>query len=281
MPFATQGKPALPRRFRDEQHTLQIGLQTASGDLGAFQEFFNARHGALCGHDAGFDRFVGAVEIVPRDRLNVGAKDEIGVALPAFELVFLGGADGARDNLKNVGGRAAVAVLNSNGDTQHELGAEFPGGLRRNRRYQRAIDQATSSNIDRLEQTWESAARANRFFEVAVSENDRLAIIKVGGNDRERDAQIFEILRVENAVDQIAEAMIAGEAEARNAPAADVAEFQCAAGGDDARQRSAARVGRAENAADACARDARNGYAILLEHLKNAEMREASREPTA
>lgn len=43
-----------------------------------------------------------------------------------------------------------------------------------------------------------------------MSENDRLTIIQVGGNDGEGDAQIFEILRVENAVDQIAEAMIAG-----------------------------------------------------------------------
>ena len=114
-----------------------------------------------------------------------------------------------------------------------------------------------------------------------MGEDDRLTIIKVGGDDRERDAQVFEILSVENAVNQIAEAMIAGETEARNAPAADVAKFESAAGGDDASQRSAAGVGCAENAADARARDARNRYAILLENLKNAEMREPARKAAA
>ena len=60
--------------------------------------------------DAGFDGFVGAIEIVPCDRVHVGTKHEIGVALPGFELMLLGGADGARDDLENVGRRTAVAL---------------------------------------------------------------------------------------------------------------------------------------------------------------------------
>jgi len=75
--------------------------------------------------------------------------------------------------------------------------------------------------------------------------------------------------------------MIAGEAEARNAPAADVAEFQGPASGNDARQRSAASVGCSENAADACSRNAGNGYAVLLENLQHAEMRKAARKSAA
>jgi hypothetical protein len=264
-----------------EQHALQIGFQTASFGLSTFQEFFNARDGALCDGDASFDGFVSAVEIVPGYRMNVRAQNEIGVALPAFELVFLGGADGTRDDLKDVGGRAAMSVLNSDLNTEDKFGAELSRGLGRNRGDQAAVHEAARSNIDRLEQTWESAARANRVFEVAVSQDDRLTIIKVGGNDGERDAQIFEMLGVENAIDQIAEAMVAGEAEARNAPAADVAKFQCAAGGDDARQGCAAGVSRAENAADACPRDAGNGDAVLLENLKDAEMRKSARKSAA
>ena len=54
------------------------------------------------GVDASFDGFVGAIEIVPCDGLNIRAKNEIGVAFPTFELVFLSGADCARDDLKNV-----------------------------------------------------------------------------------------------------------------------------------------------------------------------------------
>ena len=114
-----------------------------------------------------------------------------------------------------------------------------------------------------------------------MGEDDRLTIIKVGGDDRERDAQILEILSVENAVDQIAEAMIAGEAEARNAPATDVAEFESAAGGNDAREGSAAGVGRAEDAANARSRDAGNRDAALLENLKNAEVSKTARKAAA
>ena len=70
--------------------------------------------------------------------------------------------------------------------------------------------------------------------------------------------------------------MIAGEAEAGNAPPADVAKFESAAGGDNTSQRSAASVGRAENAADACTRDAGDRNVMLLENLKNAEVGEAA-----
>ena len=174
-----------------------------------------------------------------------------------------------------------MAVLNSDGYAEDKFGAELAGGCGWNWSDEGAVYQAARSNIDRLEQTWERAAGANRFFQVAVGEDDRLAIIKVGCNDRERDAQVLEILSVENAIDQIAEAMIAGQAKARNAPSANVAEFESAAGGDNPRQGSAASVGRAENAANARASDAGNRYAILLENLKNAEMRESAGKAAA
>jgi hypothetical protein len=203
------------------------------------------------------------------------------VALPAFDLVFLSGADGAGHDLKNVGWSAAVAVLESSGHTKDKFSAKFAGCLCGNRCDQSAIDEAARSNIDRFEQTWESAAGADRVLQIAVGENDRLTTIKVGGNDCERDAQIFEILRVENAVDQVTQAMVAGESEARNAPAADVAELKGAASGDDARQRSTAGIGCTENAANTCACDARNRDSVLLEHLKNAEVREAACKASA
>src|ERR1700733_7425907 len=70
--------------------------------------------------------------------------------------------------------------------------------------------------------------------------------------------------------------MVAATPEARNAPAADVAEFKGAASSDDACQRGAAGIGRTENAADACSRNAGNWYAVLFEDLQNAEMRKAT-----
>jgi len=127
-------------------------------------------------------------------RAYLRAENEVGVALPPFELMLLGGADGAGYNLKDIGGCAAMAVLNADLNAEDKFGAELTRGLGRNRGDEPAIHQAPRSNIDRLEQSRESAARANRVFEVAVGEDDRLTIIKVGGDDRERDAQIFKML---------------------------------------------------------------------------------------
>ena len=173
---------------------MQIGFQTTSGDLGPFQESFNARDSAERNGGASVDGFVGAIEIIPGDGVHVGAKNEIGMALPSFELMLLGGADSACDYLKDVGGGAAVAVLNADLDTEDKFGAKLTGGLRGNRSDQAAVDQAARSDIDRLEETRESAARTDGVFEVAVGEDYGLAIVQVGCDDRERDAQILKML---------------------------------------------------------------------------------------
>ena len=75
--------------------------------------------------------------------------------------------------------------------------------------------------------------------------------------------------------------MIAGEAEARNPPARDIAKLDVAASRQDLSERSAARVRRAQNAADACARDMRNRNVILFEDLQDAKVREAARKTAA
>ena len=73
--------------------------------------------------------------------------------------------------------------------------------------------------------------------------------------------------------------MIAGKAQAGNAPSADVAKANLAASSNDPRQRRAAGIRRAKNASDACACDIRNWYVILFENLQNAQMRESARKP--
>jgi hypothetical protein len=70
--------------------------------------------------------------------------------------------------------------------------------------------------------------------------------------------------------------MIAGQAEARNVPARDVAKFKGAAGSHDLRQRRAARVGGTEDAADTGAGNVRNGDVIFFKNLEHAKMREAA-----
>jgi hypothetical protein len=92
------------------------------------KEFLDARKRASCGRRAGFDGFVGTVEIVPGQGLHIGAENKVRVTLPDFELMFLGSTNGAADDLKYVGGCATLSVFEADRDANHMRGAEFPGG---------------------------------------------------------------------------------------------------------------------------------------------------------
>src|ERR1700722_15586422 len=72
--------------------------------------------------------------------------------------------------------------------------------------------------------------------------------------------------------------MIAGQAEARNVPARDIAKSKSAASRHDLRQRRAASVSGAENAAHTGAGNVRNGDVIFFKDLQHAKMREAASE---
>ena len=72
--------------------------------------------------------------------------------------------------------------------------------------------------------------------------------------------------------------MIAGEAQARNAPAGDIAKTDGTGSGKNAGQRGSAGVRGSEDAAHAGACNVRNGNVILLEDLQHAKVRETARE---
>ena len=118
--------------------------------------------------------------------------------------------------------------------------------------------------MNRLEETGKSAARADGVHQMAVSENDRFTVGEIGGNHSHGDAQVFKTARFKNAIDKIPEAVIAGETQAGNSPAGDIAEAQRTARGNDASQRSPAGVSRTKNAAHAGAGDGGDGNVILL-----------------
>ena len=114
-----------------------------------------------------------------------------------------------------------------------------------------------------------------------MRKNDGLARSEVRGDYRQRNTKIFKLARIEHALDQSPEAMVAGEAEARNAPTSDVAKAERAARCNDARERRAARIGSAENTAHASSGDMGDRDLVLFEYLKNAEMRETARKASA
>lgn len=249
--------------------------------LGRVKKLLDAREGAASGSDSCLNGFVGAVEIIPRERLDIGPQNQIRVALPYFELMLLGGADGAANDLENVGWSAAMPVFNADRNANYVRSAKFTCGARRDLGDETAIGEVARSDLHRFEQARESAASADCFAEISMSENDRLPIRQIRRDNRRRNPEIFKTLRFENLLDQVSEPVIAGEAEAGDSPPGDVSETQRAACGDDSGNWRAAGIGRPEDAADAGARDKGNGYVILFEYLQDADMGEAASETAA
>jgi len=256
-------------------------LEFGMGVLGRVEELLNAGKRAAGRSGAGLDGLVGTVEIIPGERLDVGAENQVGVTLPCFELMLLCGADGAADDLKDVGWRAAVHVFEANRNGNHVLSTQFAGGARGNLRHETAIGEAARSNLHGFKQAWKGAACANRFAQISVGEYYGFSVGQVRCDYSRRNFEVFKLSRFEHALDQIAEAVIAGQSQPGNSPSGDVAETKRAASGNDARKRRAAGIGRAENAAHARTCDARNWDAILLENLQDAEMGESTSESPA
>ena len=257
---------------------FQPGFEGKRGVLLLSEELFDARERATSGDSSRFDGFVRAVKIIPGQMLHVGTKDEVGVALPDFELMLLCGAHGAADDLKNVRGGSTVAVLHADGNSNDRRRAKIADGAGRDRGNEAAVGEAARADFDRLKQPGERAACAYGIHKMALGEDDRLAGREIGGHDCKRNAQIFKLARLENALDQAGEAMIAGQTQTGDAPARDIPEAESAAGFNDAGQRSAAGVSRAEDAANAGSRDVRDGNLVLLEDLQDTQMSKAPRK---
>ena len=251
------------------------------GVLGSVDQFLDAGKREACRCGAGFDGLVGAIKIIPGERPDVGAENQVGVTLPNFELMLLGGADGAADDLKDVGRSAAVTIIEANRNGKHVPSTKVAGRGCGNLGDETAIGKVTCSDLYGFEQARESAACSNRFAQISVREDYGLSVGQVRRDDSRGNFEILELSRFEHLLDQIGQAVIAGEPQPGNAPPGDVAETERAASSNDARERRPTGVGRAENAAHAGASDMRNWNAILLENLQDAEMGESTGESGA
>ena len=250
--------------------SLEPGFEVAGRVLLLPEKLLDARKCATSRRGACCNGFLGAVEIIPGEGLHVRTKDEVSVAFPNLELMLLRGTNGSADDLEDVRRGATVAVLHSNGDADHGSCTKVASSERRNGGDQATIRKAPRADLNRFEQTRESAARADGVDQIALGEDHRLSRSEIRGDDSQRDAEVFKLPGIENALDQAAETLVACKTQARNAPAGDVSKAERAAGGDNARERRATRVGRAENTAYAGSRDVRDGDLILFEDLQNA-----------
>src|SRR5207302_506082 len=177
---------------------FEPGLEIPRGVLFLPKQFFNAREGTERGSGARSDGFIGAVKVVPGQGLNVWPEDEVGVAFPDFELVLLRRVHCPAHDLKNVRGGAAVAVLHADGDTDYRGGTEVASGPSWNRGDETTIRKTPRADLDRFEQAWEGATRADGVDKIALGEHHRFAGGQVRGYNRKRNAEIFKLARVEN-----------------------------------------------------------------------------------
>src|SRR2546427_1004365 len=190
----------------------------------------NAMQSKCKGGSAGFNGFAGSLEVVPGERIHVGADNEVGVALPGIELMLLCGADCAGHDLKHVLRRSAMAVLNANGNPNNDTAAKLASCLSRHGSDKSAVGEAARADLNWFKQAGEGAAGADCFNKRPLAKDHRIAGGQVCGDDGVGNFHVFEVRGIEDALDQVSEAVIAGESEAGNAPARDIPETNERAG---------------------------------------------------
>ena len=114
-----------------------------------------------------------------------------------------------------------------------------------------------------------------------MPKDDRITGVQVRGDHRGGNLQVFELPRIEKAVQELFEAVVVRKAESRNPPARYVPEANLAALSDNTPQGGATRISGAENAPDAAASNTRNRNLLLFEYLQNTQVGVSSGESAA
>src|SRR5207245_9141738 len=186
------------------------------------------------------------------------------MAFPDFKLVLLCCAYGATHDLKDVCGGAAVAVLEADENPNYCGCTEVASGARRNRCDQPTVCQAPRANLDRFEQSGEGATRADGVGKIPLCEHNRLTGAQVRGHNCKRNAQVFKVTRIRNALEQILKAVIACQPEPGDAPTGGIPEAPRTASLNNTSAWSAAGVCRASDPGDARACEVLSRKTVLF-----------------
>ena len=164
---------------------------------------------------------------------------------------------------------------------QDALGAHVAQGNGGNGVGEHAVDEHASANFYRQEHAGVGATGANGIDERAGMEDDAFAGRKIGGGDGQRDAQFFESLDLEDAVEESDHALVAGEAVARQSPTGKV--FEADLGGEflEFGDVESAAIGGADESADAGARDKADRNVFFFENFEDADVSQAAGEASA
>src|SRR6266446_10135880 len=112
------------------------------------------------------------------------------MTFPDFELVLLRRVHRPAHDLKNVRGGAAMAVLHTDGDTDHHGGTEIAGSVRWNRGDQPTVRKTARADLDRFEQAREGATRADGVHQIALREHHGFAGVQVRGRSEEHTSEL-------------------------------------------------------------------------------------------
>jgi hypothetical protein len=103
-------------------------------------------------------------------------------------------------------------------------------------------------------------------------EQDGIASVKVGGNNHSRHGQILELPRIKETMDQGTETVVAGQAEAGHAPAAEVSKANLTAFFNDTGQRKPTGISGTQDAPNTAASDASDGDLLILENAEDSQV---------
>lgn len=260
-----------------------FGMARGRGDAAgrAREELLNSRESAACGGGARLDGLIGAGELIPGKSLDIRTQHKVRFLLPDRAVIFLNGADRAAEDLKNVCGIAGTPIVKAYRDADNTACAQMAGFLGGDWGNQAAIRKPARAKLHRFEKAGECTAGPDRIGEGSVAENHGLAAAEVGGDGGEGDEQLLKGVPLDESSNEVAEALVAGEAETREAPTGKIAKAHVAAGRDEPGERCAARIGRAQDAADAGAHNPGDGDVVLFENLEHAQMGESAGKAAA
>jgi hypothetical protein len=131
--------------------SFEPGLEFGMGFLRRVEQLLDTWECAAGRCSTGLYGFVGTVEIIPRESLDIRAKNQVCVALPYFELMLLSGADGAADHLKDIRWSAALPIFDANRNCDDVLCAKIARGACGNLRDQATISEAARADFNGFE----------------------------------------------------------------------------------------------------------------------------------
>ena len=230
---------------------------------------------------SGTNQSSGMFESVVFVTVDVGLNHQIGSLLPNVAIHFLSNREALADHIEQMPRSLAggPAPFQMHGD--NAIGTHLPQRSGRNRIGQHAIDQLTPANL-----YWQKHSRVGATGAYGINQRTGVkehtfARRKVGSSHDQRNAQLFEGLYLEDAVEKADHALITGEAIARKRPTGEVLETNFGGYLLKVSRRQSAAVSGADERAHARSGNISYGDIFCFEDFEHADVSHAASKAAA